>query len=113
MYRTQQPGTPRSIILSTERIARLEEIGFEWEKRDDTNEIEMGPTQEENNAIFDKHCCDLEAFKDIHGHCNVPHRYKDNPALGSWSSHMRRAYKEIQLGLLVTRKLSPERIQHL
>lgn len=103
VYMTQQPGTPRSITLSTERIARLEEIGFEWEKPDDTNEI----------AIFDKHCCDLEAFKDIHGHCNVPHRYKDNPALGSWSSNMRRAYKELQLGLLVTRKLSPERIQQL
>ena len=113
VYRMQQPGTPRSITLSTERIARLEEIGFEWEKRDDTNLQEMGPTQEDYDAIFDKHCCDLEAFKDIHGHCNVPHRYKDNPALGAWSSHMRQAHRKIQLGQPVTRNLSPERIQQL
>jgi len=114
-HRIQQPGTPpkgSGINMSTERIARLEEIGFEWEARDDTNEMET-ELELQMDAKFEKHCCDLEAFKDIHGHCNVPNRYKDNPGLGLWCSDMRKVYKKIQQGLPVDRNLSPGRIELL
>lgn len=35
----------------------------------------------------------LQSFKSMHGHCLVPNRYGENPALGSWVSIQRHQYK--------------------
>ncbi len=40
---------------------------------------------------------ELEAFKEKHGHCNVPGQYKSNPALGNWVSTVRRQRKRGEL----------------
>lgn len=44
--------------LTDERIRRLEDIGFTWSLRDD----------------WHKHYKELQDFKAVHGHCNVPAR---------------------------------------
>ena len=36
---------------------------------------------------------DLESFKQVHGHCNVPAMYPPNPALGNWVHNVRNAKK--------------------
>lgn len=39
----------------------------------------------------------LKAFKQEHGHCNVPAKYKLNPTLGKWVSYQRKAYRSGKL----------------
>jgi len=39
----------------------------------------------------------LVEFKKAHGHCNVPHRYTENYALGKWVQHQREAHKKDKL----------------
>ncbi len=36
---------------------------------------------------------DLKAFKNIHGHCNVPYEYPPKPALGHWVNNVRQQKK--------------------
>ena len=43
--------------------------------------------------------------KQVHGDCNVPAQWKDDPKLGSWCSTQRKAYKN--------NELSPDRIRRL
>jgi len=40
---------------------------------------------------------ELLTFRDTHGHCNVPQKYPDNPALGAWVAQQRRRYKLLAL----------------
>jgi superfamily II DNA or RNA helicase len=58
-----------SNTLSTERILKLESLGFEWD-----------PTDAEWENNFRK----LHDFKEINGHCRVPYQYKDDHRLGNW-----------------------------
>jgi hypothetical protein len=74
-------------LLSPEQIARLEAIGFCWNPHD---------------AAWDKMFVELVAYKEVHGHCNVPH---DGSSLATWCDRIRRSYKKD--------KLSPERIVQL
>jgi len=76
--------------LSPERIKRLEDIGFVWDRLDSTWE-EMFVT--------------LAAYKQGQGDCNVPAEWKENPKLGQWCNVQRRTYRK--------NKLSAERIQRL
>ena len=99
-YNTIQRGQPISLNLSLERIERLEEIGFKWKILD-------------QDAVFERHCCDLEVFKDIHGHCHVPVDCPDNASLGTWCRHMRNAHRKIQKGEDPDRNLSADRIERL
>jgi hypothetical protein len=34
----------------------------------------------------------LTTYKQIYGHCNVPRKWKDNPALGNWCHAQRRSW---------------------
>ena len=38
----------------------------------------------------------LVAFKEQHGHCDVPSRYPENPALGEWVKNVRRGRQKVQ-----------------
>ncbi len=40
---------------------------------------------------------ELLTFRDTHGHCNVPQKYPENPALGAWVAQQRRRYKLLAL----------------
>ena len=63
--------------------------------------------------MFEKRCCELIAFKEEFGHCNVPVKYSDNQSLGKWCNNTRKAYERIQKKLKPVFKLTPKRIQRL
>jgi superfamily II DNA or RNA helicase len=76
--------------LSAERTSRLERIGVTWELRE---------------AFWEEMVQALVAFRQMHGHCNVPARYPENPQLGTWLDVVRQSRKE--------GTLSPDRIARL
>ncbi len=60
--------------LEEERACRLDALGFCWMKQ-------RTMTQRVN---------DLKAFKKEHEHCNVPRKYRPDPALGYWVATIRK-----------------------
>jgi superfamily II DNA or RNA helicase len=76
--------------LTEERIQRLNEIGFVWAYL---------------ATLWEERFTQLQAFKIIHGHCNVPYDWPDNPQLGIWVSEQRKNKKQ--------GKLNEERIKCL
>jgi len=46
-----------------------------------------------SDEVFEKHCFELETFKEEFGHCNVPTKYPDIPVLGPWCKEMITEYK--------------------
>ena len=83
--------------MTTERIADLEKIGFEWG---------LG-----NDSLWQTVYEELIAYKQQNGHCNVPRRYAQNKPLGTWVQTQRH-----QHGLLCKGKpshMTTERIAAL
>ncbi|MDX2370869.1 MAG: Helicase associated domain protein [Colwellia sp.] len=78
--------------LSRERIERLEEIGFDWDQTEIDYTIGF-------NALVE--------YKEEHGDCNVPKRFKTSSgySLGRWITTRRDNYKK--------NKLSQEKIKKL
>ncbi|RKZ83353.1 MAG: hypothetical protein DRR19_19260 [Candidatus Parabeggiatoa sp. nov. 1] len=76
--------------LNQERIEKLEKLGFEW-----------NPLETDWDEMYEK----LIEYKNIHGNCNVPNKYYENPQLGIWVGDLRKAKKR--------GKLSQERIDKL
>ena len=76
--------------LSQLRIDRLDTLGFFWDQKE---------------VVLEEMLTDLAAFKQQHGHCNVPVPWPKNPALGLWVQFQRQEYKK--------GKLAPNRIQRL
>ena len=76
--------------ISKERIARLEELGFEWD-----------PQIASWNRFFDE----LVAYKDKYGDCRVPRGYTTNNELSVWVMSQRQRYSKA--------KISKDRILNL
>jgi len=74
--------------LSPERIARLEEIGFEWDAL---------------AAAWEASFKELLAYKEAKGNCNAPR----SSSLGVWVNTQRKAYKA------KPQRITPERIDRL
>jgi hypothetical protein len=70
--------------LQPERIKLLEENGFKWE-------VTTG------EKSWDERFADLLTFKEVHGHCDVPGKYPNNPSLGVWVSNQRSNRKRGEL----------------
>ena len=68
--------------LSKERIARLEQIGFDFD-----------PIDSQWEEMFEE----LKSFKSEKGHCDVLTRYKGHNNLGSWCHWQRTQYKSGKL----------------
>ena len=83
-------------MLSADRIARLEAIGFEWFERWDT------PSPD---AHWDEMLRHLEQYRQEHGHTEVPSTFRGVPGLGPWVIDQREISK---LG-----KLKPDRRERL
>ena len=66
---------------------------------------ELGFVMDPYAAYWEEMFAALVTFKAQHGHCNVPHRYAENPPLGSWVGAQRKDYKKD--------KLPNERIERL
>ena len=67
--------------LSTERQALLNEIGFLWE-----SELLARKWDEMHRQLLD--------YRNIHGDCEVPSRWKENPQLANWVSNQRTRKKQ-------------------
>lgn len=63
-------------VLSSLRQSRLDAIGFEWEPK---------------SAYWEKMFAELEAYKFVHGDCNVPRAWPANPDLAVWVGTRRTA----------------------
>jgi hypothetical protein len=74
--------------LSSNLIARLESLGFEWNPLD---------------AEWEQNFVTLSAFKAEHGHCRVPQNYTTNPKLGRWVVGQRRFYSR---GILTEERIT-------
>jgi len=89
-WRVAQRESRKMGMLSAERIARLDEIGFEW-----TASGREGLRHEEWiertwTVMLDK----LAAFKERFGHCHVPAKWQENEKLGSWVLVQRKHYRK-------------------
>jgi hypothetical protein len=83
--------------LSAERIAALDVLGFSWR----IGPSGAKPTAETWDAMF----LMLEQYKQAHGNCLVPQRFKGNPKLADWVSEQRMAYNREQLDTERIRRL--------
>ena len=89
--------------ISPERIAKLDEIGFEW---DASHYITQA-----NDKAWETRLAELIKYKEKHGDFNVPRKHKANKQLGNWVATQRRQYKLYNEGKKA--KISPERIAKL
>jgi len=69
--------------MTAERIAKLNNLGFDWDVASEVWEIRLQ---------------DLQDFHQTHGHCRVPYKYPENPSLGIWVSKMRGQFKKWESG---------------
>ena len=76
--------------LAADRKRRLEHAGFVWDSLE--NE-------------WDRRFEELLVFKEAHGHCDVPNKYKPNPSLGTWVANMRTSHKAGKLAADRERRL--------
>ena len=90
-YRKIKQGGKPSYKLSDANIQLLDRMGFEW------GYLRIY----EERKSFDDRIKDLQAFKEEHGHCNVPQSKSDkntNQSLGLWCNSIRHSYKHIKQG---------------
>ena len=69
--------------MTAERIAKLNNLGFDWVVVSEAWEIRLEELQE---------------FHQNHGHCRVPYKYPQNPSLGMWVKNMRTEFKKQENG---------------
>jgi len=93
--------------LKPERVLALERIGFDWvlgkgsvqashEKRG------ISPTAAQ---IWETRFQELKQYKQAHGNCLVPQRFKENPKLADWVSEQRMAHNKGRLDVERVRRL--------
>jgi len=102
-YRRIKAGITINSDLTTERIAELEAMGFEWK-------ITQTP------KVIKTFECRLIELRDFHsqtGNCRVPYHYAVNPSLSNWCQNLRYSYSCIQKGKTPLLRLTPERIRAL
>lgn len=87
--------------MTPEQKARLDEIGFEWEPPGRVN-----PAMEQHNVeLWEGMFAKLLAFRQEHGHCQVPRSRAKDGSLATWVTVQRRHYRD--------HKLLPERQRRL
>jgi hypothetical protein len=64
--------------LTIDRELELEKLGFIWDS---------------HRAAWEERLNEIVLFREIHGHCNVPSKYPENPQLAIWVKCQRRQYK--------------------
>lgn len=109
-------------MITAERIARLDEIQFIWEKRgNDTKwegidttkgRVSRNRVSTANNDQWERMFLQLCSYKERNGDCCV--KVKNNtecPLLGTWVKTQRRRYKLLQEGRISS--MTPERIEKL
>jgi hypothetical protein len=70
----------------------------EGQKKVEALQNRKGKQQRKNEQNWDKMFERLIKYKNEHGNCDVPRRYKKDPPLGIWVNTQRRLWKAIQIG---------------
>lgn len=102
-WREVQREFRRKGMLSPERIARLDSIGFEWKDPRWREEGQSEKTWREQQ--WQLHLNKLTAFHQRFGHSRVPLGWPEDPALSRWVSDMRKLERQ--------QRLTPERLAQL
>ncbi|KAG7362045.1 helicase domain protein [Nitzschia inconspicua] len=82
--------------MTEERVKLLQDVGFVWDSHSSTWEERLN---------------ELREYARIHGDCNVPSSYAENPKLATWIKCQRRQYKLLQEGR--TSNMTLERMTEL
>ena len=82
-WATEQAAEFRKGNLSNEQVVKLIKIGCLTEKN-----------SKSKDEIENERYSQLLEFKENHGHCNVPHQWKENRKLAQYVQYSRRAHKE-------------------
>jgi len=82
---SRQRSKKRHGALKPEQISELEALGFDWNPLQ-TKEREIKTKERE---IIRR----LKAYRERHGHCNVPQRYAADPKMAHWIARVRQAKK--------------------
>ena len=85
-----QRGRYKRNRLEQDRFNNLESVSFTWDARD---------------ALWEGKFNELISFEKIHGHCDVPNNYPENPSLGVWVEAQRRRCRQ--------KKMAKDRINRL
>jgi hypothetical protein len=80
-YKSLRNGSKKNHFLTEERIRILEDIGFCWDVQE---------------SVWYERFESLQAFKEYHGHADVPCVYEKDPTLARWVMQARYVYKEMQ-----------------
>jgi len=93
--------------LKAERIAALDAIGFEWilERRGTLPLLNQRGNMLTVAQAWDAMFVALQKYREAHGNCLVPQRFKENPKLADWVSEQRMAYNRGQLAAERTHRL--------
>jgi hypothetical protein len=98
-YRYMHQGGKESLcFLTTERIQKLEGIGFVW-----------NPQESKWNRMY----AQLVDYRNHYGDCNVPSRWEENAKLSQWVSSQRFKYKARQRGRQIGEAIKEEQIELL
>jgi helicase associated protein len=87
---SNQRASKKRGALSPERVHRLEELGFVWDRLE---------------ASWEESFAKLQNYQKREGHCKVPVDWSEDPKLGSWVFVQRRAKRRGKLGEERTRRL--------
>jgi len=95
-YKAINKDSTKKTSLSDERIRVLEEMGFRWSVQE---------------SLWDERLQELTKYRAGNGSCNVPNKWKGNPALGKWVNAQRQYYRTKNEGK--PSSLTAERIARL
>lgn len=109
---TTQRRKYRNQKLAAWQIARLNELGFEWDggrkggrPRTHVPKPQNRETPLSSERYFETMFQALLEYKQVHGDCLVPQRWKENRKLAEWVSEQRMAYSR--------ERLAPDRVRRL
>merc|ERR1711935_841957 len=71
-------------FLTDERIAALNNLGFDW--------VVV------KHTVWEMRLEELQEFHQTYGHCRVPSKYPQNESLGNWVKKMRTEFKKRKEG---------------
>ena len=100
-WRHHQRELYRKGLISPERKAKLDKIGFEWAEP----EYEALKKSDSVSAQWDADFEELRRYKEEHGDCGVPTRGKENPMLSRWVLAQRQFYRRGELRAERVRRL--------
>ena len=87
----------RKELLTAEREKKLDDIGFAWRLRGSSagsSSAAAAAAATTPMVRWQQRFEELEAYKRMNGHCNVPVAYEDNPALGQWVATQRTSHRK-------------------